>query len=127
LWKSDEFPWINLWRNAKDGRPFARGLEFGTSGLHRPGHDLVATGKIFDKAIYRYIDAQETQTFRYVSFLVNIPGGYAGVASVNYDGKTITIEEAGGKGRTFSLMASDLFQKAEPAKQTPLDSRKEII
>lgn len=111
LHDGNEFLHRVLWDHdiRKDGRPFARGLEFGTSGLHRPGHDLVATGKIFDKAIYRYIDAQETQTFRYVSFLVNIPSGYAGVASVNYDGKTITIEESGGKGRTLSLMASDLF------------------
>ncbi|MCY3757928.1 MAG: hypothetical protein OXG96_09425 [Acidobacteria bacterium] len=34
LWSTAEYPWLNIWRHSENGKPQARGLEFGTSGLH---------------------------------------------------------------------------------------------
>lgn len=109
IWKTSDYPWLNIWRHVKDGKPFARGLEFGTSGLHKPGHDLVAKGRIFDQAIYRYIDADETQAFRYAMFLAEIPEDFGGVQSVNYADSKITVEEEGGSERQLTVEAFDLF------------------
>ena len=47
LWKTSEYPWFNAWRHVEKGKPFARGLEFGTTGLHQPFPVLVKKGKIF--------------------------------------------------------------------------------
>ena len=109
LWKTSDYPWLNIWRHVKDGKPIARGLEFGTSGLHRPGHDLVAKGRIFDQALYRYIDADETQTFKYAMFLVEIPNDFAGVKTVTYANSKITVAESGGEKREIDMVAFNLF------------------
>lgn len=108
IWKTSDYPWLNIWRHVKDGKPFARGLEFGTSGLHKPGHDLVAKGRIFDQALYRYIDADETQTFRYAMFLAEIPDHFAGVKSVSYSDSKITVVETASE-RQVSVKAFQLF------------------
>ena len=109
IWKTEDYPWINIWRHVKDGKPFARGLEFGTSGLHRPGYDLVAKGRIFDRPLYRYIDADEKQSFTYAMFLAEIPGDFAGVASVAYTDSEILILEEGDQARQVSLGTFEMF------------------
>lgn len=110
LWRTEEYPWLNIWRNARDGSPYARGLEFGTTGLQRPGlGPVVATGRIFYKPIYRYIDASETQTFTYVNFLVAIPDDFAGVSEVIYENGTISVVETWAKKRRYNLVAGELF------------------
>ena len=93
----------------KDGKPFARGLEFGTSGLHRPGYDLVAKGRIFERPLYRYIDADEKQSFRYAMFLAEIPEDFAGVASVAIKDSDVMIIEAGDRARQVTVAAFPLF------------------
>jgi hypothetical protein len=108
IWRTSDYPWVNIWRHVMHGKPFARGLEFGTTGLHRPGHDLVAKGRIFDQPLYRYIDADETQTFVYAMFLLEISPDFLGVSNAAYDGLTLTLEEKG-TGRLFNLQALDLF------------------
>ena len=109
LWRTSEYPWLNIWRNVREGKPYARGLEFGTTGLHRPGHDLVATGRIFGRPVIRYIDASETQTFSYVNFLVAIPEDFAGVSEVIYENETLSVVERGEKQRRYDLAVGDLF------------------
>ena len=109
IWKTEDYPWGNIWRHVKDGKPFARGLEFGTSGLHRPGYDLVAKGRIFDRPLYRYIDADEKQSFTYAMFLAEIPGDFAGVASVAYTDSEILILEEGDQARQVSLGTFEMF------------------
>ena len=109
VWLKSDYPWINIWRYSKEGKPSARGLEFGTSGLHKPGHDLVAKGRIFDRKIYRYIDTDETQTFRYAMFLMEIPEDFHGVAKVTYDNGELTVIENNSTGKQFNLQALDLF------------------
>ena len=109
VWKTDDYPWLNIWRHVKDGKPFARGLEFGTSGLHRPGNDLVAKGRIFERPLYRYIDADEKQSFRYAMFLAEIPKDFAGVASVAIEDSEIMIMEAGDRARKVTVEAFSLF------------------
>jgi hypothetical protein len=32
-WKTEEYPWLHLWHGTKDGTLWAKGLEFGTTGL----------------------------------------------------------------------------------------------
>jgi len=109
IWLSSDYPWMNLWRNLREGKPYARGLEFGTSGLHRPGRDLVAKGRIFDRALYRYIDVSETQSFTYAMFLVEIPKDFEGVDSVSYKDGKLTVVEAGSNNRSFERSAANLF------------------
>ncbi|NKB66494.1 MAG: hypothetical protein GKR89_05495 [Candidatus Latescibacteria bacterium] len=110
IWKTADYPWFDAWRNVRDGKPFARGLEFGTSGLHQPFPVLVEKGRIFGRKIFNYIDADETQVFSYANFLVEIPDDYQGVATLTYTDGALTLTERGGSPeRNLVLQVGDLF------------------
>ena len=56
IWPVAEYPWFDAWRHVRDGKPFARGLEFGTTGLHQPSPVLLEKGRIFGRyalSLYR--------------------------------------------------------------------------
>ena len=102
IWKTSDYPWLNIWRNVVNGKPAARGLEFGTTGLHQPVGILVAKGKIFDRPIYAYIDAGQTVTRSYAAFLFKIPPDYRGVERITYDSGHLTLHErAAGRRATW--------------------------
>ncbi|MBN1291314.1 MAG: hypothetical protein JXB48_05685 [Candidatus Latescibacteria bacterium] len=93
IFKLSEYPWLNIWRNIKDGKPAARGLEFGTTGLHKPFGDMITKNTIFDRSLFEYCDANQTITKSYVLFLAEIPKGYKGVEEIEYSENTIIIKE----------------------------------
>ena len=99
LWRSEEYPWLNIWRRVEAGRPLARGLEFGTTGLHRPFGDLVRKARIFGRPIVEYLDTGESATRSYIGFLAEIPAGYKGVASLSVGDGHLQIQEHGGASR----------------------------
>jgi hypothetical protein len=104
IWKTSDFPWFNAWRHVQNGKPLARGLEFGTTGLHQPFPILVEKGKIFGRPIFAYLDAGQTATRSYTAFLSKIPKDYRGVGRVQYENGRLTIYERGaedGKGITI--------------------------
>jgi hypothetical protein len=110
LWKSAEYPWFNVWRDVKNGRPAARGLEFGTTGLHQPYSVLVAKGRIFDRPLFQYLDAGETVARSYAAFLVPLPADYQGVADLSYAaGRLVLTERGAGADRNLALEVGDLF------------------
>ena len=110
IWKTSDYPWLNIWRNVVNGKPAARGLEFGTTGLHQPVGILVAKGKIFDRPIYAYIDAGQTVTHSYAAFLFKIPADYRGVARITYDSGHLTLHERAGRPpRELTMAVGDLF------------------
>ena len=99
LWKAAEYPWFRAWRHIRDGRPFARGLEFGTTGPGTPFGFLVEKGRIFGRTLFDYIDAGETISRSYVAFLVEVPSDFAGVERVDYNGTQVELREWKGKRR----------------------------
>jgi hypothetical protein len=109
LWKRQDYPWFDAWRHVKDGRPFARGLEFGTTGLHQPFPMLVEKGKIFDRHIFVHLDAGQTQTRSYACFLMKVAQDFAGVGSLSYEEGRLTLFERGGQGRELSLVVGELW------------------
>ena len=93
LWRVEAYPWLAIWRARSNGRVAARGLEFGTTGLHQPYAELVRVGRILGRSIYEYIDANETVEKSYIAFLVKIPHEFQGIAEINYnDGRLELIE-----------------------------------
>ncbi|MBK1876495.1 hypothetical protein [Pelagicoccus mobilis] len=99
VWRAEEFPWIHMWREPKNGKPWARGLEFGTAPLHREADVLHQKGSVWGKPALRFIDAGETQRFSYVNFLMRLPEDFEGVESVRLDGDTLRVVERGNQAR----------------------------
>jgi hypothetical protein len=109
LWPAADYPWFNAWRHVDNGKPALRGLEFGTTGLHQPFPVLVAKSRVFDLPLYSYLDAGESRTRSYAAFLLRIPAGFGGVASLTYEDGKINLREDASRARRLSLEAGDLF------------------
>lgn len=95
VWKTEEYPWLNLWRHVAQGKPLARGLEFGTTGLHQPYPVLMEKGRIFGRRLFSYLDAGESHTRSYAAFLARLPAGSAGVERVALEGGRLVVTERG--------------------------------
>lgn len=104
LWKTKDYPWVSLWRDVQKGEPSARGLEFGTTGLHQPYPVLTRKGRIFGRSLFEYLDAGENAVKSYAAFLFKIPPDYAGVESIRIEGSRLVLHEQGAtKARDLSL------------------------
>ena len=77
----------------KDGKPHARGLEFGSTGLHQPFPVLVKKREIFGRQLFEFLDAEEDTTKSYGCFLSKIPEDYLGVDKVMIEGNSLVIVE----------------------------------
>ena len=114
LWKTTEYPWFNAWRHAENGKPVARGLEFGTTGLHQPFPVLAAKGRIFGRSLYEFLDANEKRSKSYACFLFNIPKDYKGVARLTYHEKRLILNERDSNPERDLLMdVGDLFSRGD--------------
>jgi hypothetical protein len=109
IFNTADYPWLNFWRHVQDGRPLARGLEFGTTGLHQPFKILVGKPSIFGKPTFAYLDAGESATRRYMAFLARVPKDFAGVSGVLYREGRIMIRERGATGREIIINSGPLF------------------
>ena len=114
VWRTDEYPWLNMWRHVENGKPAARGLEFGTTGLHQPFGVLVKKSRIFGRPIFAYLDAGESVTRSYTAFLVKIPKAYTGVNRVTSAEGTLTIHpRGGGKPLSVTVGSRDRAQRVD--------------
>ncbi len=95
LWPVSDYPWLNLWMQLQNGAPFARGLEMGSTGLHKTWPELLEMDSIFGKKLYEEIDVDETIVKSYYAFLAEVPSDYKGVESVTIAGDKIKVEEYG--------------------------------
>jgi hypothetical protein len=93
FWRTSDYPWVSLWRDVRDGKPAARGLEFGSTGLHQPFGTLVKKWRIWDRPLFEYIDAGEKITKTYTAFLCPIPKDFKGVNSLRIAGELLYLSE----------------------------------
>ncbi len=95
IWPTSDYPWLNLWLNLKSNAPFARGLEFGSTGLHQTWPEVLEMDTIFGKNLYEKLNVGDSIKKSYYAFLSEIPSDYKGVESVTIVGDTIKVEEYG--------------------------------
>merc|ERR1712232_562831 len=95
VWPRLDYPWISLWCCSRNGKPQARGLEFGTTGLHQPNPILVRHPRIFGLPTFEHLDTGETRSRTYAIFLLRVPDNFGGVHNIEVKGKTLTLTEAG--------------------------------
>lgn len=111
FWQTSDYPWVSLWRDVRDGKPAARGLEFGSTGLHQPFSILVKKGRIWDRPLFEYIDAGEKMTKTYTAFLCPIPKDFKGVDALRIEGEMLTLREGTAqKSRSFIVSLRGLVE-----------------
>lgn len=91
VWKLQEYPWINIWNHYEDGKPFAKGLEFGTTGIGQPYAKLLKVNPQFhNHNSFEFIDAGEEQEKSFQGFMLDI-GKASEIASLAIKGQEIQI------------------------------------
>ena len=93
VWKTVDYPWLNIWRYRLGGKLAARGLEFGTTGYHQPFPILVRQGPILDRPTYEHLDADEAVSKSYLCFLARVPADFEGVGDLRFEGGAIRLRE----------------------------------
>lgn len=109
IFRTADYPWVNIWRHVQNGRPFARGLEFGTTGFHQPFKVLLGKPQIFGRPTFAYLDAGESATRVYTAFLLKVPRDFAGVSQVLYRDGRIVVQERAAHGRELTMAVDRLF------------------
>lgn len=105
IWKTADYPWLNVWHYKKDGKPYAQGLEFGTCGLGQPYKLLTEKAVTFmGKPMYSWIEAGEQVSKSYLLFQVKMPEDFEGVDKIRIEkGQIIISERNTEKARTLKV------------------------
>ena len=88
IWRTEEYPWLNVWHHPVDGKPYAQGLEFGTTGLGKP-YKLLFENNVtfFGRNSFEFIEAGETLTKSFLCFLLEVPMDYGKTTELTVEGK----------------------------------------
>lgn len=93
LWQTREYPWLHLWHGVRDGRVWARGLEFGTTGLGDTVSPEVRTVTTFaGRNHLLFVDARAAVTRSFRIFLTRIPGDFVATRTVETAGDGVVVE-----------------------------------
>lgn len=102
IWKTADYPWLNVWHYTQEGQPVAKGLEFGTAGIGRSYQELLSVDcRFYGYPSWEYHDAGEMKEKRYSCFLLPVNAGWEEVAAVSVSGTSIRIQ--GGDGTVYDL------------------------
>ena len=93
VWTTKDYPWLNIWRYIADGKVQARGLEFGTTGLHQPFEVLLKRRRALKRPLYEYLDAGQRQQKQYYMFLAKVPADFKGVGKLTTTPDRFTLTE----------------------------------
>lgn len=92
VWETADYPWLHIWHGIKDGKLWAKGLEFGTTGLGDTfSPESRAALTFYGRNNNLFVDAKYSVTKKYVCFLMRVPKVFSGVESVSYAENKITI------------------------------------
>lgn len=101
IWKTKDYPWVNVWHQSKNGKPFVQGLEFGTTGLGKPYKLLLENNvRFFGRNSFIYMDAGETLTKTWMCFQIEVPEEFNEVKLLTVNKQEIMLSD-GKKSASF--------------------------
>jgi hypothetical protein len=109
IWRTDEYKWSNIWHCFVDGKPWAKGLEFGTTGIGRSYQELLAVDTRFHGIpSFEFLDAGEEVEKSFTCFFWDIEKGLEGIDDIKISGDSAFIKLKGtGKSITIPLSHID--------------------
>ncbi|RVU02043.1 hypothetical protein EOD41_08825 [Mucilaginibacter limnophilus] len=99
IWKRTEYPWISLWQHFENDRIKYRGIEFGTTGIHKPFNEILEhdNTRLFGEKTLWHIDAGEEVSCSYTAFLHQPEGEFTGVKNVSLQNGILAIKSLQGE------------------------------
>jgi hypothetical protein len=109
VWKTADYPWLHIWHGTKNGKVWAKGLEFGTTGLgdtFSPQERLIRSFK--GRANYFFTDANSAIKKSYACFLTETTHDFLEVKKIEYSGNSIRVYVDTTKGENQVYFESEL-------------------
>lgn len=99
VWKTSDYPWLHLWHGIKDGKLWAKGLEFGTTGLgdNSPLEERFMLN-FHGTTNLNYVDANTSVKKSYLCFLVNFNEEIKEIHDISVSDTTLIISHSTIKG-----------------------------
>jgi hypothetical protein len=111
-----EYPWVGNWEESYarqhapwKGREFCRGFEFSSTPFPIPRRETIANGPLFGESTHKWLPARSSTTSKYMIALLQVPLGFAGVASVVANSDSIAVHEHD-NGRVVRLRSPVFFK-----------------
>ncbi len=105
LFKTSDFPWLQIWENYPAEGMMARGLEFGTQAFDLPRRQVITQGKIFGQNLFRWLPAHASIEGRFLLFWARTPEGFQGVDEIRWRDGALHIEDRR-SGKALRLKAA---------------------
>ena len=102
LFKTDEFPWLQIWEHYPPEGMMARGLEFSTQIYDLPRREVISEGEKWGQPLYRWLPARSEIEATYLMFWTEVPAGMQGVDEVELKGGKLVIRDKK-SGKTVTL------------------------
>lgn len=103
LWDRADYPWVHLWQHWESGVLKYRGIEFGTAGIHQPFDVTIETAwTLFGEKTCRYIDAGNSVSASYFSFVCPVDVPVKGVKSVHRKAGSIEVHFRTGTSGSYT-------------------------
>jgi len=98
LWQRRTYPWISLWQHFNGADICCRGLEFGTTGMHKSYKQIIEEGnhEVLGERSYLMIDSGEMQQKSYLGFMLKTPDGFGEVDDIILANGNISIKSTDG-------------------------------
>jgi hypothetical protein len=99
VWNRTDYPWISVWQHFEQGKIKYRGLEFGTTGIHKPVNEILEhdNTRLFGEKTLGFIDAGEEVERSYTAFMLQPEAGFESVESIVFKEDRITVEPLNGE------------------------------
>jgi hypothetical protein len=95
VWKRQDYPWINHWIHWEENKILYRGLEFGTTGIHKPYEEILdkKLTEILGEKTFSYLDSGSCCQRTYLGFLLKTANNFQGVQSISCTENRIIISK----------------------------------
>ncbi|RYD91213.1 MAG: hypothetical protein EOP54_22785 [Sphingobacteriales bacterium] len=99
VWKREDYQFISLWQQFTGEEITYRGIEFGTTGIHKPFHEIIENDntRLFGEKTLWHIDAGEEISRSYAAFLIQPGTGFAGVEAISVKNGNISVKPIQGE------------------------------
>lgn len=113
VWNTRDYPWLNVWHQRVEGNPWAKGLEFGTTGVGVPYNELIANKTSLEGIqSYFFFDANEALTKNFICFMMELPKDSQGVESLEIKGNQLNLNIKGNNNTVITkVLKSELITK----------------
>lgn len=99
IWDAEEYPWLNVWHQAKNGKVIGRAIEFATCGLGLSFKELILNDyTYFGRNSFEFIDAKQEISKTYYMFIIEIPEDFLRTISMQANDNEIVLKYDTHKG-----------------------------